>query len=224
MLDALAEFAAGAGHEINNPLSIINGRAKLLLNEITDAEQRRQLEIIVTQTLRASEMIADVRFFARPPQPEIETFDLQKELETVIGEQSALLEEPGIKVYFTFDKKTQNTKIASDPVLLHTAVMLLCNNARESLTLSGIQGNIRIHAGYADGFWTITVEDDGGGIDDEVVPHIFEPFYSGRQAGRGLGFGLPKVWRIMTLLGGNVCYENTNRGAKFLLRIPAELY
>ncbi|GHT11476.1 hypothetical protein FACS1894170_05100 [Planctomycetales bacterium] len=224
MLDALAEFAAGAGHEINNPLSIINGRAKLLLNEITDTEQRRQLEIIVTQTLRAYEMIADIRFFARPPLPEIELFDLQTELETIVGEQSTLLNEHGIAVHLVFDNNQQGTKISSDPVLLHTAVMLLCNNARESLLLSGIQGNIRIHADYADGFWTIDVEDDGGGIDDEVAPHLFEPFYSGRPAGRGLGFGLPKVWRIMTMLGGSVSYENTDSGAKFSLRIPVKLY
>src|SRR5690606_20308915 len=68
-LEALAEFAAGAGHEMNNPLAVIAGRAQLLLKDETDAQKRRELAVIHAQAMRVHEMIADLMLFARPPQP-----------------------------------------------------------------------------------------------------------------------------------------------------------
>ncbi len=75
-LAAMAEFAAGAGHEINNPLAIIAGRAQLCLRDETDPERRRELALINAQVKRAYEMIADMRLFARPPRPELKTVEL----------------------------------------------------------------------------------------------------------------------------------------------------
>ena len=69
-LEALVEFAAGAGHEINNPLTVISGRAQLLLRDETDPERRHALALIVAQAMRIHEMIADLMLFARPPRPE----------------------------------------------------------------------------------------------------------------------------------------------------------
>jgi signal transduction histidine kinase len=70
-LEALAEFAAGAGHEINNPLTVISGRAQLLLREETNPERRHALALINAQAMRVYEMIADMMLFARPPRPEL---------------------------------------------------------------------------------------------------------------------------------------------------------
>src|SRR5437773_12387659 len=75
-LAALAEFAAGAGHEINNPLAVICGRAELLLREETHPERRRDLATIHAQARRIYEMIADLMLFARPPQPALAPVDL----------------------------------------------------------------------------------------------------------------------------------------------------
>ena len=69
-LEAMAEFAAGAGHEINNPLTVISGRAQLLLRDETDPERRHALALISAQAMRVYEMIADMMLFARPPRPE----------------------------------------------------------------------------------------------------------------------------------------------------------
>lgn len=65
-LEALGEFAAGAGHEINNPVATIAGRAQLLLASEVDSERRHALEIIGGQALRIRDMIGDVMLFARP--------------------------------------------------------------------------------------------------------------------------------------------------------------
>jgi len=221
-LDALAEFAAGAGHEINNPLAIIGGRAQLLLREIDNPEHRRQLGIIVAQVKRAYEMIADVRFFARPPQPEPVTFNLPEELEKIVAEQMPLMAESGVTFHAAINPDSADDPfVETDPVLLHVAVNILCNNAREAVQCTGGGGTVWLSLRREADVWEIVVKDDGPEISEEIRPLIFVPYYSGRQAGRGLGFGLPKAWRIMQLLGGTIRDEPTDegQGATFVLTL-----
>jgi signal transduction histidine kinase len=82
-LAALAEFAAGAGHEINNPLATIIGRVQLLLRDETDPERRRALTTIGGQAYRIRDMIGDLMLFARPPVPEPRELDLNEVVKTV---------------------------------------------------------------------------------------------------------------------------------------------
>ena len=220
-LEALAEFAAGAGHEINNPLAIIGGRAQLLLREIEHPEHRRQLGVIVAQVKRAYEMVADIRFFARPPQPEPISFNLIEELEKLVAEQMPMMTAAGV-TFHTEINPPGDSMVETDPALLHVAVSVLCSNAREAVQFTG--SNVWLSLRRADGVWEIVVKDDGPGISDEIHPFIFDPYYSGRQAGRGLGFGLPKAWRIMQLLGGSIRYEPSNeQGATFILALPVQM-
>jgi signal transduction histidine kinase len=191
-LDALAEFAAGAGHEINNPLAIIGGHAQRLLREIENPEHRRLLAIIAAQVKRTHEMIADIRLFARPPKPEIRRFDLVADLRRLVMEQTPFFQEAGLCFEFSSDQDEQ--EIESDPVQIHLVVAALCDNAREA------GGNTIIRLVDK----KIIVEDDGPGIPAEIRSLVFDPYFSGRQAGRGLGFGLPKAWRMMQQLGGSL--------------------
>ena len=217
-LEALAEFAAGAGHEINNPLAIIGGRAQLLLREIEHPEHRRQLGVIVAQVKRAYEMIADIRFFARPPQPEVVTFSLTEELQTLVAEQTPLMAEASVTFHADIDS-VADSLFETDPELLHVAVGILCNNAREAVQLTS--GAVWLRLRREATAWEIVVQDNGSGISADVRPLIFDPYYSGREAGRGLGFGLPKAWRIMQLLGGSIRHEPSDeRGATFVLTLP----
>ena len=80
-LEALKEFAYGAGHEINNPLANISARAQTLLKEESDPEHRQKLAAINTQAFRAHEMIADLMLFARPPELKPERIELRAFLE-----------------------------------------------------------------------------------------------------------------------------------------------
>ncbi|MFG0239980.1 MAG: histidine kinase dimerization/phospho-acceptor domain-containing protein, partial [Gimesia chilikensis] len=83
-LEAMAEFAAGAGHEINNPVATIVGRVQMLLKSETDPERRQALSTIGGQAYRVRDMIGDAMLFARPPAPRPETLSLSQTIEDVL--------------------------------------------------------------------------------------------------------------------------------------------
>lgn len=224
-LDALAEFAAGAGHEINNPLAIIGGYAQMMLREIDHPEHCRQLAVIAAQVRRAYEMIADIRFFARPPEPEKTSYDIIADMQKLVEEQTPAMQEHGIELHFATNQPSgQPLYLHTDPILLHVAVGILCNNARESLQETGGRIQLQLNRNET-GCVEISVQDNGIGVDEEIRPLIFCPYFSGRQAGRGLGFGLPKVWRIMEKLDGSIRHEKPEShdperpGARFVLNL-----
>ncbi|MDD3587204.1 MAG: HAMP domain-containing sensor histidine kinase [Thermoguttaceae bacterium] len=200
-LDAMAEFAAGVGHELNNPLAIISGYAQLMLREAEDPKQRQYLSTIVAQTRRAHEMIADIRLFARPPVPQWSRFDLK----TVLEECTEHLNSWGRgRITFSVTEIPEQIEIESDRSQLITIILSLGRNALEAAPDDG-SGLCVIRAGCVDDERVlIDVEDNGPGIPDEIRDKVFFPFYSGRQAGRGLGFGLPKAWKLLEGLGGTI--------------------
>ncbi|MBN1589743.1 MAG: HAMP domain-containing histidine kinase, partial [Pirellulales bacterium] len=95
-LEAIAEFAAGAGHEINNPLAVIAGRAQLFLREETDPERRRALVLMNTQAKRVYEMIADMMLFARPPEPSFERVELVALVDQIVAELQPRMNEQAV--------------------------------------------------------------------------------------------------------------------------------
>ncbi len=215
-LDAMAEFAAGAGHEINNPLAVIGGRAQLFLREETDPERRRELALMNAQVKRAYEMIADMRLFARPPKPELDTFDLIALVDRVLVDLAPLAADRAILLFREGDSGPLD--IEADPVQIHVALRALCTNSFEAIGHDGHVG-IAIHRAGED--VQMQVADDGPGILPEHRRHIFDPFFSARQAGRGLGLGLSKCWRIVTNHGGRIEVESQPRhGATFTITLP----
>jgi len=217
-LEALAEFAAGAGHEINNPLAIISGHVQLLLAQIDDPQQRRSLAAIAAQVKRAYEMIADIRLFARPPKPEFLRFDLYAKITELVEKQIPEFLPPGITLQWEHDEPS--LLLESDPVQISVALLALVRNAIESL---GEQGTITLEVkrNPKANQIEIRVSDDGPGVPEEIREMIFSPFFSGRQAGRGLGFGLPKAWRIAKQCGGSLELERGETAATcFVLKLP----
>jgi signal transduction histidine kinase len=214
-LEALGEFAAGAGHEINNPVATIAGRAQLLLGSEVDSERRHALEIIGGQALRIRDMIGDVMLFARPPEPRIERVELLPLVEQAVQSQAELHRKQSASIA---------VNIPSDWTLMGDRIQLLVlfsNLVRNSLEASDRPGlaislDVRQAERETSQWSVITVADDGPGIPDEIREHLFDPFYSGRPAGRGLGFGLSKCWKIARLHGGEIqVLAAKGRGASF---------
>jgi signal transduction histidine kinase len=218
-LEAMAELAAGAGHEMNNPLAVISGRVQLFLRDEQDPERRRELAVLNTQSLRVHEMIADMMLFARPPRPRIEQVELSPLIDRLLAEMSPLAQERSITLVRAVDAGP--LLVAADPAQLMVALRAMCDNALRAI---GRDGRIEIGARMAapgDGRVEIIIRDDGPGIAPEVRRHLFDPFYSGRSAGRGLGMGLAKCWRIVTNHGGRIAVRgDIDRGAEFTIDLP----
>jgi signal transduction histidine kinase len=219
-IDALAEFAAGVGHELNNPLAIISGRAQQLLSRAADDDSRRSLAVIMAQVRRAYEMIADIRLFARPPVPQPQTFDVLPFLTEIANAQTQRCSENGI----TFELKAEsldNVQMVSDPTQIRVIIDALCKNSMEAMRDGRICLKCEQTTRNDEQFITFKVSDNGNGIPKKIRQLIFCPYFSGRDAGRGLGFGLSKAWRITQQLGGKITVKsNAKSGTAFCVELP----
>ena len=210
-LNAMAEFAAGAGHEINNPVAVIAGRAQLFLRTETDPKRRHDLALMDAQARRVYEMIADMRLFARPPEPEMSDFDLARLVAETLDDLRGEADQRSIELQQT---GATNLVVTADSDQLAVVLRALCKNALESIQKNG---TVEVRLQETDAFAVLHVIDDGPGIPEEVRPHLFDPYFSARQAGRGLGLGLSKAWRIVvTNHGGTIDAGRTDDGRTML--------
>lgn len=206
-MEALAEFAAGAGHEINNPLATIIGRAQQLLKDERDPQRRQMLQAIGAQAYRIRDMIGDVMLFGRPPQPELQEVNLSEIVTKVTSQLADSLTQSGCTVTSDIPEKMM---LHADPTQLSIVVSELLRNSRQALQPNG--GAIQIRATKTGEWSLLEVEDRGRGFSEAERIHAFDPFFSGRQAGRGLGFGLPKCWQILRQHGGRIEIESSDGG------------
>lgn len=215
LLRALAEFAAGAGHEINNPLATILGHAQLLLRDETGPDRRLALETIGGQALRVRDMIGDLMLFARPPEPRFDSDDLVLAVREVIAR---FQQEAGTRRVRLSLELPETAALMVDRTQLRVVISELVRNALEACVSrppspgEGPVGRAMVSVTGDTAGWWLVVSDDGPGLSELDREHAFHPFYSGRPAGRGLGFGLCKCWRIVDRHGGTISLENRPEG------------
>ncbi len=216
-LEALAEFAAGAGHELNNPLAVILGRAQLLLVRAEDPEAIRSLRAIVVQAQRAHRILRDLMYVARPPEPRPRLCSVDEVLRGSIRDAQAEAEARGIRLVGD-PRPTTPGKVWTDPEpLRHVADMLL----RNALEATPVGGSVFVASTGDEGTLRWTVKDSGRGLTPQEAAHLFDPFFCGRQAGRGLGLGLPRAARVAERAGGEISWQSTpGLGTSFQLKIP----
>ncbi|MEK6234668.1 MAG: ATP-binding protein [Planctomycetales bacterium] len=216
---SLAEFAAGAGHEINNPVANIAGRAQILLQGESDPQRRRDLATINRQAMRVHEMIADVMLFARMPQPDLRPVDVRGLVEEIGRAMNPRAAQANARL--TVADQQDQLMVLADAAQLQVAIRALIDNALEAV---GTSGRVELQVKLAEhdrDMVEICVCDDGPGIPDAVRRHAFDPYFSGRQAGRGLGVGLSKCWRIVRGHQGRMEIENDpNQGARARVLLP----
>jgi signal transduction histidine kinase len=221
-LDALKELAYGASHEINNPLANIAARAQTLLRDETHPDRRRALEAIHQQALRAHEMISDLMLFARPPRLVLDTVDLNELASRLVSELTVEAKERQIELVLRLP--SEPLQIFADVEQLTVALAAVCVNALEAI---GRAGTVSLSAQQetlgGQERAIIEIADTGPGISPEVREHLFDPFFSGREAGRGLGFGLSKCWRIVTEHGGDIVVSSEkSQGTTFTIYLPSK--
>lgn len=223
-LAALKQFAYGLSHEINNPLTNIATRAQMLLTDEQDPARRKALSTINAQAFKAFEMLADLMLFAHPPALSKTTFDVAEMLEQLRLEHATAAAEQQTSL-LVIQPPPPRLSITADRAQLSAAISALIKNALEALKAGGeislaVVVDSRTHASP----WIVfSVTDNGPGITPEIRRHLFDPFYSGREAGRGLGLGLSKAYRVAELHGGDIAVASeVGQGARLSMRIPQQ--
>ncbi len=215
-LSALAQFAAGAGHELNNPLAVIMGRAQLLLARTKDADAVRSLQAIIAQSQRAHRILRDLMYVARPPAPRPRLCQPGEVVRSSLRDLASEAEARGIRLVVEPSDPIGWSMTDPDP-LRHLADVLV-RNAIEATPSGGL---IRVRSFSNDRSMTWEVLDSGQGLSDEEVARMLDPFFCGRQAGRGLGLGLSRLARFLQLSGGTLTWRSvSNRGSLFSATLP----
>jgi signal transduction histidine kinase len=227
-------MAAQITHEVRNPLASIGLYAELLGDEIGDRapgqpgsdEPRRLVQSIISEVDRLTEITETYLRFARLPRPKLEDEDLGALVTGVLEFARAELSQAGIAL--DIEVAPGLPEVAADEAQLRQALLNLVRNAREAMAAAG-QGRLRVGVvaragrGGDDKQVCITVTDSGPGIPPENLGKIFEPFFSTKDKGTGLGLAL--VQQIVVEHGGRVEVESgaavEGGGTRFSLIFPA---
>ncbi len=212
-LATLGEVSAGIAHELRNPMAVIAGNTKLLLKSSEDPQQRELLEGIIREVTEINNIIEELLKFAHYSQlnkREINIYRLISEIVESLPE--------GNRVTYDGDREAL---LEADEQLLKQALKNLINNAFEA---GASMVDIKLDRSFSKGVeWlNIKVSDNGKGMAEQEMEKVFQPFYSTK--GSGVGIGLPLVQKIALEHGGSIKVESKlGQGSTFTLSLPMKV-
>jgi PAS domain S-box-containing protein len=223
---SLGRLAASVVHEINNPLSgILNYlrlMARIMSRGTLTQEQTEKfqgyLELVETETRRCSQIVSNLLSFSRKSPPSFGDVHIDELLKRciILSRHRLQLSHISLDTSIMPDLPT----VKGDFNQLQQCVINLIFNAIDAM---GNGGDLKLEGGYdsREGRVIVTVKDSGPGIAPDDLPRIFEPFYTTKKEGYGVGLGLSTVYGIMQHHHGTVTVESTpGQGAAFMLRFP----
>jgi two-component system, NtrC family, sensor kinase len=217
-LATIGKMAAHITHEVRNPLSSIGLNLELLeeeLSEADDGEPKQLLGAIQGEVERLSRIAEQYLAVAREPQLTLSRESVEDLLRECHAFVKPELERAGLKSNVEVEPNLPLVDI--DETQLRQALVNLIRNAREALPKGG---HIRLSVSLHDGVLTIDVEDDGPGVPDAVRPSIFDPFYTTKRHGTGLGLAVTRS--IVEAHGGKItCEPRAGGGTRFRISLPA---
>lgn len=205
----LGRLAAGAAHEMNNPLAAISGRAQILARRLEGTEGAEAARSIIDASEKLSDLIQGLHVFACPPEVVRERVDASTLVSRAVRLARRRAELSGRttgaqEVRLRVDRAIPPLSV--DPNQLSDAISELISNALQSNAEERIE--VRVYVDPADDRLIVTVRDDGDGMSPEVLANAFDPFFSARPAGRGTGLGLSKARRLVEMHGGELTLES----------------
>jgi signal transduction histidine kinase len=215
-LAALGHLSAGLAHELRNPMGTIRGSAEMLERAVaTENEVAREMAgFIVTETARANSLITRFLQFARPIALRLETGDLSQTLDRAIA--LAEREAPGVSIYRNY--QLDMPAFPFDAELLERVFYNLVLNAAQA---SPPGGAVTVKTRAAGGIAEVAVIDRGSGIAPEDRNSIFNPFFTTKPSGVGLGLAI--VSKIVDEHGGKITVESEpGKGSVFHVLLPME--
>jgi len=222
---ALGQLVSGIAHELNNPLTSIQGYAQLLLSRRSASDRAGDALRISQEAERAGRIVKNLLLFSRETKSERRAVQLNEVIERTLSLRAYELKLQNIEVELVLDPGLPQT--LADAAQLQQVVLNLIVNAEQAIVMTRGEefrnGHILIRTRRLAGDrLAMEVSDDGPGISPEIVPRIFDPFFTTKPPGIGTGLGLSIVYGIVQEHGGEVSVDSLQgAGATLTVELPS---
>jgi len=210
-LEGLAQMVAGAAHELNNPLTVVQGYSELLLRQEISPQMRSDVERILQAIERSRQVVAALLAFGQREPLQRRAIDVNQVLERTISLCQFDLDAGGVRVERRLDPSLPT--VSGDPALLRQVFFNVILNARQAMGNGRVRsppgegrhgGRLTVRSRVDGNNVRVEVSDDGPGIAPEVMDRIFDPFFTTRPTGQGMGLGLSLCFGIVNEHGGRI--------------------
>jgi len=212
---AMGQLSQGIAHEVRNPVMSIGGFARRLKKKLEpDNILTDYVDIILKETSRLEKMVKDVERYSSMPQPKVK----EVKLESLLNKALTLWEKEhsSSNVKINLKPMPDNPYVFVDAEMMIRVFNLLWQNAEEAMPNGGV---VSTAVRWVDEWLVISIKDNGEGISEEDLPRIFDPFFTSKPQGAGLGLTI--VNRIVSDHGGDVkVTSNPGIGTEFKIFLP----
>jgi PAS domain S-box-containing protein len=217
-LAAIGQLSAGIAHEVRNPLSSIKMSLQILEKRMQpEGNDLKRFRIAQREVEHLEELVNDVLIYAKPAVPKKEPSDIRRIVENALALVERLVTDKNIHVQTEFDDALPLLHV--DSVMLEQAFLNIYRNAADAMEMDGILRTTARQTGNDPAQLQITVEDNGGGIDAADLPHIFNPFFTKKKYGTGLG--MTQVKKIIDLHRGSIEVSSKKaEGTRVMVTFP----
>ena len=222
-LAQMTTMAAGVAHEIKNPLASISIYLQLMdklmekNGSMTRDEARKYLDVVEEEVERINKIAVDFLFAVKPMKVNLTACSVNDVVDKTVNVVGAELKDKGITL--TLHLATSLPKVFADPALLEQSLLNLVKNAMQAMPEDKKQPEITISTYIESDMVRISVQDNGCGMTEDQMSKIFEPYYTTKSSGTGLG--LTVLFKIMKQHGGDVTVHSVSgEGSEFILQIP----
>ncbi|MFL5814473.1 MAG: sensor histidine kinase [Bdellovibrionia bacterium] len=229
-LAALGELAAGIAHELNQPLTGIRGYAQelqelalpALKGSNVENESTACLREIVSNVDKMAAIIGYLRSFVRKSTESYEFTQVHHAIEEALKMLSRQFASRGIRVERDFDSNLP--EVFANPLQLEQVFINLATNARDAIEATGRgSGTIWISTRVNGEMIEVSFRDDGAGMSEKTKSKVFNPFFTTKEVGKGMGLGMSLSYGILSKLQASIVVESElGKGAAFLIRIPKD--
>jgi PAS domain S-box-containing protein len=233
-MEAVGRLAGGVAHDFNNLLTVIQANAYFLLEDMECGDSRRQDVVQIRDAGdRAASLTRQLLAYSRQQLLQPRVVDLNRKVDNVVGMLRRVI---GEDLILRTELAPTVWPVFADPGQLEQVLMNLAVNARDAMPAGGtltLRTSMVVidataasgHPGLAAGqYASLEVQDTGVGISPDVLPHIFEPFYTTKGAGNGTGLGLSTVYGIVKQSEGYIYVESApGEGSRFTVLLPRRM-
>ncbi|NTU71550.1 MAG: PAS domain S-box protein [Coriobacteriia bacterium] len=217
-LAAMGELTAGVAHEVRNPLGVIRASVQLLEDAKCDAARIDEAAEVIKQEIdRLDRVIKALLDFGRPSKPTLVRADVNSVLEDVVLFTSRFAAQGNVTIDQNLSRELPT--VLGDPDQLKQVFLNLVTNAVQAMAGDG--GTIVVETRAANEYVEIIISDTGPGISEKDLPKVFDPFFTKRAEGTGLGLTI--VHRILDEHDGHIEVESGSTGTTFTVSLPAAL-